>query len=208
MARGFVFSPEFTGRNTSDLEFVNTLYAAFFNRPADAGGRDGWLAQLDAGASRAAVLDGFTGSQEFSRLAASFGIRAQSTTPAGSDLAVLTGTPDSDVLRGGPGNNIIFDEGTSVQEVRPDEVQLQGQVYRLYQATLGRAPDPGGFIGWFEGLRDNRIQLEQTANAFVTSPNSPMSMAACRIPPSSSCSTRTCWAGRPMPAGCRPGPPA
>lgn len=169
VARGFVFSAEFIGRNTSDLDFVNTLYAAFFNRPADAGGQAGWLSQLELGQSREAVLNGFIGSQEFIRLAASFGIRAQNISPPVLNAALITGDTDSDILRGGAGNSLLVDQGSSAEEARLDEMQIQGQVYRLYQATLGRAPDTGGFIGWFDALQDGRVQLEQTAGAFVGS---------------------------------------
>ena len=41
MARGFVFSAEFVSQNTTNTEYVETLYAAFFGRPADAGGLAG-----------------------------------------------------------------------------------------------------------------------------------------------------------------------
>jgi hypothetical protein len=86
-----------------------------------------------------------------------------------SDAAVLTGTVDSDILRAGSGNSILFDQGTSVNERVANEVQLQGQVFRLYLATLARVPDPGGFVGWFDALQAGQIQLEQTAGAFVGS---------------------------------------
>ena len=169
VARGFVLSAEYVQRNTSDLDFVNTLYTAFFGRAADPGGRANWLTQLADGVTRAAVLDGFIGSQEFAKLAASYGIRAQNMTAPVSDAEVITGTTDADFLRGGTGNSTIYDEGSSVAEARADEVTISGQVYRLYQATLGRAPDAGGFIGWFNGLAEGRLQLEQTAAAFVNS---------------------------------------
>ena len=168
VAFGFVFSPEFTNRNTSNQVFVETLYSAFFNRPADAGGLAGWLAVLDGGGSRDQVLSGFTGSQEFIRLSASFGIRAENLTGVVSDAAVVTGGADSDFLRGNSANQTIFDQG-SVTESALNEADIYGQVYRLYLATLGRAPDPGGFVGWSEALTNGTIQLAQTAGAFVGS---------------------------------------
>lgn len=169
VARGFVLSTEYTKLGTSDLDFVNTLYTAFFGRAADPGGRANWLAQLADGASRSAVLDGFIGSQEFAKLAASFGIRAQNLTAPTSNADVITGTTDSDFIRGGTGDNVIHDEGSAVTDVKPNGIIISGQVYRLYLATLGREPDPGGFMGWLNGLADGRLQLEQTAAAFVGS---------------------------------------
>ena len=82
VATGFVFSAEFINRDTSDIEFLNILYHAFFNRTADAGGLAGWLDQLTQGTSREEVLNGFLYSQEFSTLAAAYGIKA---VPDGSN---------------------------------------------------------------------------------------------------------------------------
>lgn len=169
VARGFILSLEFQARDTPDRAFLETLYTAFFGRPADAGGLAGWQAQLDGGTSREAVLDGFIGSREFANLAAGFGIRAMALAPPASAAAVITGTADSDMLRGAAGNQTLYDQGGSAVETRPDEADLYGRVFRLYQATLGRAPDPGGFITWVEALKDGRLQSEQTAGAFVGS---------------------------------------
>ena len=76
IAYGFVFSPEFINRNTSDEAYVDILYQAFFNREADIAGKNGWLNAMQSGALREDVLDGFLFSQEFADLAASFGIIA------------------------------------------------------------------------------------------------------------------------------------
>jgi hypothetical protein len=167
VARGFTGSLEFTGRGLADAEFVETLYRAFFNRAADQGGLNAWLTQLDAGVARAAVVEGFIGSREFSNLAASFGIRAQGGQAPGSDAPEIIGNPgDSDVLKGGAGGNVIHDGqgiGGELSEA------AHGLVYRLYGATLGRAPDPGGFLSWLNGLSSGSLQPEQTAAAFVNS---------------------------------------
>jgi hypothetical protein len=76
IARGFVFSPEFINRNTTDEEYVDILYQAFFDRAADLAGYNGWLNLLQSGGSLSDVLDGFLFSQEFANLVASFGITA------------------------------------------------------------------------------------------------------------------------------------
>ncbi|RJQ53470.1 MAG: DUF4214 domain-containing protein [Desulfobacteraceae bacterium] len=74
VANGFIFSPEFIARNTTNEEFVAILYRAFFAREPDAGGYNGWVNSLNSGASRQAVLDGFTHSLEFENLCAIYGI--------------------------------------------------------------------------------------------------------------------------------------
>ena len=169
VARGFIFSQEFQSRGTSDADYVNTLYAAFFGRSADTAGFTAWMNHLDAGASRAQVLDGFIGSREFANLANAYGIRPETEFGAASDAAVITGSADTDVLRGGSGDNTLYDQGSAVTESNADEKAISGRIYRLYGAALGRAPDATGFQNWFDGLAEGRITLQQAAGAFVNS---------------------------------------
>ena len=75
LARGFFLSPEYTNKVKSASAFLDDCYQAYFNRSADAGGKQGWLDLLVQGMSRSQVLDGFSGSQEFIALAESYGIR-------------------------------------------------------------------------------------------------------------------------------------
>ena len=74
VAYGFVFSPEFLNMNTSNQAYLTVLYHAFFDRDPDQGGLQNWLADLNAGKSREAVLNGFVYSQEFVKLCSKFGI--------------------------------------------------------------------------------------------------------------------------------------
>ncbi|MCL2079019.1 MAG: DUF4214 domain-containing protein [Oscillospiraceae bacterium] len=62
---GFVFSPEMVTKNLSDEEYVVMLYAAFFARDPDEGGKAHWLGRLASGASRYDVFLGFANSVEF-----------------------------------------------------------------------------------------------------------------------------------------------
>lgn len=150
---------------------MTVLYSAFFDRAPDPGGFSGWSALLADGMSRADVLEGFIGSREFANLANTYGIRADSTTSAGSDAAVLQGDPgESDMLRAGAGNSILRD-GDSVAETGAfNETELAGQVYRLYGATLGREPGGSGFQAWFNGINSEAITLDQAAGGFIASP--------------------------------------
>ena len=74
IAEGFINSTEFANRNLNDDEYVEVLYQTFFDRGSDAPGKANWLGQLRSGATRAEVLNGFLGSQEYRDLVASFGI--------------------------------------------------------------------------------------------------------------------------------------
>jgi hypothetical protein len=77
LANGFIFSPEFTARDTTDADYLKILYEAFFNRDPDTGGYNSWIDQINGGLSRQAVLNGFTGAQEFFNLCQQYGITAQ-----------------------------------------------------------------------------------------------------------------------------------
>jgi len=74
IAFGFIFSPEFVGKNLSDSDYVDTLYRTFFNREPDKDGKADWLNKLKSGTAREDVLNGFVGSQECINLVNSFGI--------------------------------------------------------------------------------------------------------------------------------------
>jgi V8-like Glu-specific endopeptidase len=76
IAREFFMSSEFTNRDLSNEEFLNTAYLAILNRYADMAGQRYWLNQLSSGVSRLEVVEGFINSQEFSDLAELYGLRA------------------------------------------------------------------------------------------------------------------------------------
>ncbi|MFO7971377.1 MAG: DUF4214 domain-containing protein, partial [Desulfobacterales bacterium] len=75
VARGFIFSNEFMSKNLGNEAYVDVLYAAFFNRMADPGGRNHWLERLYGGGSREEVLNGFIYSQEFADLCQQYSIK-------------------------------------------------------------------------------------------------------------------------------------
>ena len=80
-AEGFIFSAEFTAKNTNNSEFLTILYRAFFNREPDSDGFNKWLALLNAGSSRQFVLAGFVNSDEFKTLCKNYGITAGKSDP-------------------------------------------------------------------------------------------------------------------------------
>ena len=77
---GFVNSPEFVNKNTSNREYLEVLYRAIFDREAAEEELEYWLNVLDGGVSRNFVLKGFTDSPEFSRLCTSYSINQGTVT--------------------------------------------------------------------------------------------------------------------------------
>lgn len=77
---------------------------------------------------------------------------------------VLIGTRGADILQGGSGDDrLVGEAGNAAFDM------VSGQVYRLYQATLGRTPDLGGFQDWHDRLTTGEATLTQAAGRFVAS---------------------------------------
>lgn len=74
VAYGFVFSDEFTGKNYSNADFVEHMYAAFLGRASEPTGKTDWLNRMNAGYTREEVFNGFADSDEFAAIAAQFGL--------------------------------------------------------------------------------------------------------------------------------------
>lgn len=131
VSAGFVRSAEFQNAYgaQSDVDFVDQLYQNVLGRSADPGGLAGWVDQLDNGASREAVVLGFSNSQEFTN----------------NTLAAST----------------AYTQG-GIASIWADDV------YRLYQATLDRAPDAAGFGSWMSLLGAGREYLS-VVTGFVAS---------------------------------------
>lgn len=75
-AYGFVFSNEFVLKNLCNEDFVEYMYKVFFGRDSDAAGKAGWVNVLNNGGTKGHVFSGFTGSDEFKKLCAQYGISA------------------------------------------------------------------------------------------------------------------------------------
>jgi hypothetical protein len=76
VALGFFKSDEYLGLQLNDSEFIDILYSTLFGREADEGGRNYWMAELEAGKLRGVVISGFLVSREFQALADKFGVVA------------------------------------------------------------------------------------------------------------------------------------
>ncbi|NDW01308.1 DUF4214 domain-containing protein [Salipiger sp. PrR002] len=143
---GFVQSQEFrtTYGALDSADFVSLLYQNVLGRAPDTTGLNNWSTRLDNGMSRAEVVRGFSESGEFiSNTAAA--------ASAFSDTTSQIGWSDE-----------ITRLAAEAQAGWGDDV------YRLYQATLGRAPDAVGFANWSERLGDG-MEIETAAQGFVRS---------------------------------------
>jgi len=77
-ARFFLLdADEFMKRNPSIEDFVETLYATFFDRESDAAGKKGWVEAISSGKkSRAEVVNDFIESTEWCDVCATYGVKS------------------------------------------------------------------------------------------------------------------------------------
>jgi len=76
VGRYFLLGDEFTNRNLSIEDFVETLYKTFFGRESEANGKKFWVDSLKNGSmTREAVIDNFIDSKEWCNLCAEYGVK-------------------------------------------------------------------------------------------------------------------------------------
>ena len=73
IARGFLFSGEFKGRNIGNEELVKILYRVYMNREADPEGLTTWTQKLDEGTGLNELLNVFAKTNEFRSVVAELG---------------------------------------------------------------------------------------------------------------------------------------
>ena len=178
LARGFLFSDEFLSKNMSNSDFVDVLYATFFDRPADEHKAD-WLGLMDSGWTKTQVIDGFINSTEWANLCLTFGIASGSTFKPN-----LTVTPSQDVIdfatrlyttclgrdadEGGLNNwanqlaNMQISGSDAAhgfffsQEFTDADISDSEYVKRLYRTFMGREYDQSGYDNWMNALASGR----------------------------------------------------
>ncbi len=85
----------------------------------------------------------------------------------------LVGGSKQDKFFGGGGSDQIFgfegDDFIHGGQIDPENDALHGQVFRLYQATLGRAPDDAGLLYWASLMRSGAANLDSVTRGFTGS---------------------------------------
>ncbi len=166
---------------------VFRLYQATLGRDPDVAGYTGWTQRIDGGGvDLRDVAAGFVASQEFQQV---YGVLSdtnfvellyQNVLNRPSDTAGQQGWLNR-LTRGETREQVVLGFSESQEFIvgnqaaassfnaKSDPVSWSGSVYRLYQATLNRDPDSGGFEGWSERLADGASLQSISAN-FVGSP--------------------------------------
>ncbi|MBO6213921.1 MAG: DUF4214 domain-containing protein, partial [Lachnospiraceae bacterium] len=112
-AYGFFFSDEFKNNGYSDEEYVSILYSTILGREADRSGMIGWVSELENGASREHILNGFLFSAEFKEQCDKAGINVGEAIaePVASDTTTNnTNDGDSGASNSSLGSNALEPE--------------------------------------------------------------------------------------------------
>lgn len=174
LASGFVNSAEFQARGLSDEEYVDVLYATFFDREGDEGGKNYWLSEMAKGMDRNEVLAGFVNSKEFGGICEDYGIARGTMEKDGSSIYnpgvrnfVLRNYTKA-LARDGELEGVEYwshlintKQSTALdaaesffqsQEFKNKNLNDSDYVEVLYETFFGRASDEGGKSYWLSML--------------------------------------------------------
>ncbi len=192
VAQGFMFSDEFINGNSTDEQFVNTLYNTFFDREADADGLKYWLGQLsDKKMTRYDVANGFIFSQEWADTCAAYGILSGTNVKPSVEIkpteltysfverlykTALNREFDNDGREYWAAKLANFDltgEQVGVEFFLSAEMKDKGLsneefVNRLYLTFMNREPDADGKAYWI-GVLDKGADRSSVVYGFTRS---------------------------------------
>ncbi|MBR2750487.1 MAG: DUF4214 domain-containing protein [Clostridiales bacterium] len=186
----FLTGPEFLSKNTSDEEFLTTLYKTFFDRDPEQGGMDFWKDFLKKGNSRQAVIERFVDSTEWCNLCARYGVNpgaptAKATIPskAAQDFVTRLYTkclgrdPEEGGLlfwslkitnretTGAALGRFFFESTEYLQKKTTNEAYVSA----LYETFLGREAETDGFNYWV-GQLNKGVSRFEVLRGFAMSP--------------------------------------
>ncbi len=164
---------------------VYRLYQATLDREPDAAGLNFYGDQLDAGATLESITTGFINSPEFQ---AAYGalndvdfvtllynnVLGRAPDTAGLDFwtGELANGVSRELVVNGFSESAEFQVGTDFAAAAYFQETFQaeylGQIYRLFQATLDREPDEGGFEFYISSL-EGGATLESITTGFIGS---------------------------------------
>ena len=191
LARGFICSDEFMNKEMSNEDFVDTLYATFFDRDADEGGKAYWLNELANGRSRTGVLSGFVNSAEFGALCERYGIARGTMEEDGSNIynegvynfvkrnytktlgrnGEVAGIEDwcHRINKGEFSMKDVAVAFLNSREFLDKNTTNTEYVTVLYQTFLGRDPDPEGLANWVGQLDRGEKTRDEIVSGFADS---------------------------------------
>ena len=174
-AYGFFESAEYRSFNTSNEQYVRTLYNVILGRECDPAGLQYWLNYLAGGSSRTFILAGFVGSQEYAQICAAYNIavgtlNADATAAAAVQNAPAATTTNA-VPQNGDGRLSIESDGAycyNAQGVRLTGWQrIDGNRYYFDPENNGKAVKGWKFIDGLKYYFDENYRLVQNVSGLI-----------------------------------------
>lgn len=189
-AFGFLFSTEYTGKNTDNDTYVTNLYQLMLGREPDSAGKKNWTDLLNSGAGRQDIFAGFANSVEFRLICDSYGVtqgyyKAGFNVGQSSQITLFVERLYA-ICLGRTGDNpgvtdwtrqlvegVNTGAGVAYGFLFSPEFQNQAMssydfVNILYITFLGRDPDSAGFENWASQLRHG-ASMESVFSGFANS---------------------------------------
>ena len=183
VARGFLYSSEFTSRGVSNEDFVRILYRVFFDREGDQAGFRGWVAVLDNGGTREEVVNGFIDSYEWACLCCEYGISSGGNPSSGTVAFVkrmyttcLGRDYDPSGLHdwvyalssgSNSGRDVAYGFFRSSEFINASYSDRE-YVRRLYATFFDREPDEAGYNAWLNVLSEGSSR-DEVLDGFIGS---------------------------------------
>jgi hypothetical protein len=143
-------SNEYFGKaGGTNQDWVNQVYKDVLDRAADQGGESFWLKDLAAGASRqqvASLID--TSTEAEAAVVSTYYQTYLGRSGSSSDINYWAGILHSGVTQ----EQVVATILASPEYLTDQGGTLSGWVTAVYEATLHRAPDTGGFNNWIRIL--------------------------------------------------------
>lgn len=185
----FFFSDEFIAQKTTDEEFLNRLYKAFFDRNPDNSGKNYWISYLTKGASRRWVAMNFINSDEFNAICQNFGIIRGSIEPVewqdqNENITMfvyrcyketLERVPEAKginfwcqkIISGSADADDVAEFFVFSDEVIQKKQTDENYIKMLYKSFMGRNADDNGINYWLSALKAG-MSKRQVFDFFAT----------------------------------------
>jgi hypothetical protein len=174
-AYGFFESAEYRGFNTSNEQYVKTLYNVILGRECDPAGLQYWLNFLAQGSPRVNILAGFVGSQEYMQICAAYNIAVGSLPTDSTMTAAVQSAPASVTVDTSTINSegTIQREGNDLYFYSPQGIKLtgwqriDGQRYYFDPNNNGKAVRGWKFIDGLKYYFDDNCRLVQDVSSLI-----------------------------------------
>lgn len=181
LIHGFFYSDEMIRKNLSNSEFLDYAYRAILGREADEAGKGDWLKDMEAGATRGSILNGFIRSEEFTSMCKQYGITRGTLPymePADKNINttkfvvrlyrnILGRDADSvglntwtKELQNGKSACSVIEGFFYSNEFQNAGYTPEEFVEILYQTILGRGSDPQGKATWVNKIKSGCSKSE------------------------------------------------